>query len=316
MRSLNEARTYLEKLRQILKYIDISDCIIEKGQFRCDVNISIRPKGSCEFGNRSEIKNMASFRFIMEALEYEVRRQAKLLEAGEQPLQETRLFDETKKVTLPMRSKEDAPDYRYFPDPDLIEVDINQDFLAEIKKRMPELPDQKVDRIMQDYDLSRSDVLILTRDRNISDYFENCAAFSDDPKRLCKWMIKDLFKLLNEASMPIDQCPVPPEHFSDLVNLVSSGEVTDQIGRTVLKEIFHKGGKPKAIIEEKGLKTVQDTDQLDKILYEVFQENPDVMNQILKGDLKPVDFLIGQVMRKTKGTADPKRVRELILSKI
>lgn len=315
MRSLNEARTYLEKLRQILKYIEISDCIIEKGQFRCDVNISIRPKGSQGFGNRSEIKNMASFRFIMDALEYEIKRQAQLLETGEQPVQETRLFDETKKITLPMRSKEDAPDYRYFPDPDLIEVDIDQDFLSEIKKVMPELPDQKVDRIIQDYGLSKSEVLILTRDRNISDYFERCASTSDDPKRLCKWLIKDLFKLLNETSISIDQCPVSPEDFSALVNLVSTGEVTDQIGRTVLEEIFTKGGKPEAIIEEKGLKTVQDMDLLDKVLYEVFQENPDVMNQILNGDLKPVDFLIGQVMRKTKGTANPKKVRELIFSK-
>jgi len=316
MRSLNEARTYLEKLRQILKYIEISDCIIEKGQFRCDVNISIRPKGSREFGNRSEIKNMASFRFIMDALEYEIKRQAQLLEIGEQPTQETRLFDETKKITLPMRSKEDAPDYRYFPDPDLIEVDIDQDFLSEIKKSMPELPDQKIARIIQDYGLSKSEVLILTRDRSVSDYFESCASFSDDPKRLCKWMIKDLFKLLNEASISIDQCPVSPEDFSDLVNLVSTGEVTDQIGRTVLEEIFTKGGKPETIIEEKGLKAVQDLDLLDKVLYDVFQENPDVMNQILHGDLKPVDFLIGQVMRKTKGTANPKKVRELILSKV
>ena len=316
MRSLNEARTYLEKLRQILKYIEISDCTIEKGQFRCDVNISIRPKGSREFGHRSEIKNMTSFRFIMDALEYEIKRQARLLEAGEQPEQETRLFDETKKITLPMRSKEDAPDYRYFPDPDLIEVDIDQDFLSEIKKRMPELPDQKADRIIQDYGLSKSEVLILTRERTVSDYFESCAPFADDPKRLCKWMIKDLFKLLNEASISIDQCPISPEDFSNLVNLVATGAVTDQVGRTVLEEIFTKGGKPEAIIKEKGLETVQDMDLLDRVLNEVFQENPDVMNQILNGDLKPVDFLIGQVMRKTKGTANPQKVRDLILSKV
>jgi len=316
MRSLNEARTYLEKLRQILKYIDISDCIIEKGQFRCDVNISIRPKGSRDFGNRAEIKNMASFRFIMDALDYEIKRQARLLEKGEQPVQETRLFDETKKITQPMRSKEDAPDYRYFPDPDLIEVDIDQDFLAKIKTGMPELPDQKANRIIRDYGLSRGDVLILTKDRHISDYFEKCASYSSDTKRLCKWMIKDLFRLLNEASLSVDQCPVSPQDFSKLVNLVAEGEVTDQVGRTVLEEIFTKGGKPETIIEEKGLKTVQDMDLLDRILNEVFRENPDVMNQILKGDLKPVDFLIGQVMRKTKGAADPKKVRELILNKI
>jgi aspartyl-tRNA(Asn)/glutamyl-tRNA(Gln) amidotransferase subunit B len=251
----------------------------------------------------------------MDALEYEIKRQAQILDTGDQPTQETRLFDEIKKITLPMRSKEDAPDYRYFPDPDLIEVDIDQDFLSEIKKAMPELPDQKVDRIIHDYGLSKSDVLILTRDRNISDYFESCASFSDDPRRLCKWMIKDLFKLLNEASISIDQCPISPEDFSNLVNLVAAGEVTDQVGRTVLEEIFTKGGKAKAIIEERGLKTVQDMDLLDRVLTDVFQENPDVMNQILKGDLKPIDFLIGQVMRRTKGTANPKKVRELILSK-
>ncbi len=316
LRSLNEARTYLEKLRQILIYTGVSDCVIERGQFRCDVNVSIRPQGSSEFGNRSEIKNMASFKSIMDALEYEVKRQEAVVRSGKPLLQETRLFDEVKRITLPMRSKEDAPDYRYFPDPDLVELEIDQAFVENILDAMPELPDQKVNRLIEDYGISRKDVLVLTKDKAVSDFFESCAAYCDDRKRLCNWMIKDLFKLLNEASTSIKDCPVTPKDFSVLINMIAKGEITDQIGRTILEIVFETGREPEAIIEERGLRPIQDTELLEAVLDEVIAENPEIVVQITAGETKPIDFFIGQVMKKTSGKANPKKVRELIQEKL
>ncbi|MFH1351772.1 MAG: Asp-tRNA(Asn)/Glu-tRNA(Gln) amidotransferase subunit GatB [Pseudomonadota bacterium] len=316
LRSIREARTYLEKLRQILIYIEVSDCIIEKGQFRCDVNISIRPKGSHDFGDRSEIKNMASFRFITDALEYEIKRQSEILKSGGQIPQETRLFDEQKKITLPMRSKEDAPDYRYFPDPDLVEVEIEQAFIRKIQRDMPELPDQKLNRIIKAYGIPKKDALILTRDKNISDFFESCAAYCADRKRLSSWMIKDLFKLLNDASIPILRCPISPRHFSVLINLMTEGEITDKIGRAVLEAMFESGDDPKIIIKKKGLKPIHDSHVLEGILDEVMAENPDAVSKIKEGETKPIDFLIGQVMRRTKGKANPKKVKKLAHKKL
>ena len=316
LRSVREARGYLEKVRQTLIYIGISDCIIERGQFRCDVNISIRPEGALDYGNRAEIKNMASFKFIMEALEYEVKRQLKMLRSGKEPSQETRLFDEEKKITVSMRSKEDAPDYRYFPDPDLVEVDIDHQFVEEIQKGMPELPDQKVNRIIKEHRIPKKDALILTKDRNVSDFFERCAAFCDDKARLSSWMIKDLFKLLNEAAISIEKCPISPEKFSALINLLSKGDTTDGIGRTVLEIMFETGETPESIIEKRGLKPIQDEESLERVLSEVIAENPEAVKKIKEGMTNPIDFLIGQVMKKTEGKANPKKLRDLVYQKL
>jgi aspartyl-tRNA(Asn)/glutamyl-tRNA(Gln) amidotransferase subunit B len=312
LRSVREARTYLEKLRQILRYIGVSDCIIEQGQFRCDVNVSLRPKGFQGFGNRAEIKNMGSFRFIMDALEYEIKRQSEILQSGEEISQETRLFDEREKITLPMRSKEDAPDYRYFPDPDLVEIEVDQSLVHDIKESMAELPDQKVDRIVQEFQIPREDALILTKNKNVSEFFESSAEHCSDRKRLSHWMIKDLFKLLNETSKSIEHCPIAPEDFSKLVNLISEDEITDKIGRTVLEEMFETGDAPGSIINTKGLKPIQDADSLMRILDKVMSDNPEVVEQIKAGETRPIGFLIGQVMGMTEGKANPKKVKELI----
>jgi aspartyl-tRNA(Asn)/glutamyl-tRNA(Gln) amidotransferase subunit B len=316
VRSVQEARAYLEKLRQVLRYIEISDCIIEKGQFRCDVNISLRPKGSETYGNRAEIKNMASFRFIIDALEYEIQRQSGMLRSGGEIRQETRLFDEQKKITLAMRSKEDAPDYRYFPDPDLLEIDLDQGFIEKIRKKMPELPDQKVNRLIEEYDIAKSDVLILTKDKNVSDYFIACAQVCEDRKRLSRWIIKELFTLLKKSSTAMEKCPVLPADFSRLVQLVSQGEITDRMGRTVLEEMFERGGRPDAVIEEKGLKPIHDLSALEEAVDAVLAENPEVVDKIKGGNKKPVDYLIGQVMKKTHGKAKPKDLGKLIQKKL
>ena len=316
LRSLREARAYLEKVRRILIYIGVSDCIIEKGQFRCDVNISIRPKGSQDYGNRAEIKNMASFKSIMDALEYETKRQSEVLETGGQLYQETRLFDEEKKMTVSMRSKENAPDYRYFPDPDLVEVDLDDEFIGNISKNIPELPDKKIDRLIKESGITKEDAFILTKEKNISDFFACCLPLCRDKKRLSRWVIKELFRLLKGSSLTIDNCPIKPEAFSELINILEQGGITDQNGRVILDEMFRTGSSPDTIINKKGFKTIQDFDQLEKVLNEVIDENPNAVAQIKEGMTKPIGFLIGGVMKKTGSQANPKKVRELIIKKL
>jgi aspartyl-tRNA(Asn)/glutamyl-tRNA(Gln) amidotransferase subunit B len=259
---------------------------------------------------------MASFKFIMDALEYEIRRQSEILRSGGDIAQETRLYDEDKKVTLPMRSKEDAPDYRYFPDPDLVEVELDEDFIDRVRRKMPELPDQRVHRLMQEFDVPRDEVLILTKEKAVSDYFTTCALACEDRKRLSRWIIKDLFKLLNKACLPMDQCPVPPDHFSALVNLIAKGQVTERMARTVLEEMFEKGVSPEAVIGSKGLKPIQDSGALEKIVEDVIAKNPEAVAKIRAGNRKPVDFLIGQVMKSTRGKADPAALTRLIQKKL
>jgi len=315
LRSIPEARQYLEKLRQVLRYIGISDCSMEKGQLRCDVNVSLRRKGQPHFGNRTEVKNMSSFRFIADALQYEIRRQAEILRSGGAVDQETRLFDEQKGITLPMRSKEDAPDYRYFPDPDLVEVEIDDAFLEGVRRALPELPDRKIERVIAEYGIARKDALILTRERAVCDYFERSAARCADARRLGAWLIKELFRLLNDASVPIEACPVPDAAFAELIDLIAEGTITDTIGRTVLEEMFATSRRPGEIIAARNLQPIQDEDALSDILNEVLKENPDIVDQILRGNRKPMDFLIGQVMRKTRGKADARKVKGLLEEK-
>jgi aspartyl-tRNA(Asn)/glutamyl-tRNA(Gln) amidotransferase subunit B len=316
IRSTAEARDYLERVRQILRYIDVSECIMEQGQLRCDVNISMRPKGSELYGNRVEIKNMSSFRFMVEALDYEINRQSETLRTGGELVQETRLFDEAKKLTLPMRSKEDAPDYRYFPDPDLLSLQIPESFVEEIRSTMPELPGQKVHRLVTQYGIPRRDALLLSRDRKMSEYFETCTAHSRDIRRLTTWLTKDLFRLLGEGGQTIETCPVKPAHFANLVNLIAEGEITDKIGRTVLDEMFRSGQSPESIIAARNLKPILDTETLNRVIGRVMEENGEVVAQIRQGHQEPINFLIGQVMKATQGKAHPGKVRDLLMEKL
>jgi aspartyl-tRNA(Asn)/glutamyl-tRNA(Gln) amidotransferase subunit B len=316
IRSIQEARTYLEKLRQTLRYIGVSDCTIEKGQFRCDVNVSLRPRGVRGFGPRAEIKNMGSFRFIADALEYEVKRQSEILESGREITQETRLFDEQRKITLPMRSKENAPDYRYFPDPDLVEVVVDEELIGRIRGSLPELPDQKVIRLTEEYGIPREDVLILTREREISDFFLACATLCRDRNRLSRWTIRDLFKLLKETRRSISDCPLSPKAFAELINLLEEGKVTDSMGRSMLKKMFDQGCGPGEILGKEDTGPIRDADTLLAMVEDVVDGHPEAVAKIGKGMMEPVNFLVGQVMRKTRGKADPKRVRDLIQQKL
>jgi aspartyl-tRNA(Asn)/glutamyl-tRNA(Gln) amidotransferase subunit B len=312
LRSTREAQAYLETLRQTLQYIDVSDCIIEKGQLRCDVNISLCPARSHHYGNRTEIKNVASFKSIVDALDYEIKRQSEILQSGGRVSQETRLFDEKKRVTMPMRTKEDAPDYRYFPDPDLVEIEIDSAFAENVKNDTPELPEHKVNRLIDTFGVSPDDALILARDKNVANFFADCADHCTDRKKLSQWIIKELFKLLNQASIPMHECSLSPRDFSDLINRIAQGEISDKMGRAVLEEMFETGGTPESIIAERGLNLIDDSAVLERIVDEVFTENPQAVSQIAQGMTKPVGFLIGQVMKKTDGRAHPKKVRDLI----
>ncbi len=316
MRSVQEARTYLEKLRQILRYMDISDCMLEKGQFRCDVNVSIRPKGQKEFGDRAEIKNMSSFRFITAAVLYEIERQKEILETGGRVQQETRLFDEVHKVTLPMRSKENAPDYRYFPDPDLMEVELDDGFVQQMKQNIPELPDQKRTRIIAEFGIPKQDAVTLTKDKYVSDFFGTCATFCEDRKKLAHWIVKELFKLINNAAIKIKALPISPQQFSQLINLISKEEITEHMGRTILEEMFLSGEDATSIIERKGLKPITDDAALTEMVQQTLAENPQTVEKIKKGETKPIDFLVGQIMKKTKGKADARKVKEIISSSL
>jgi aspartyl-tRNA(Asn)/glutamyl-tRNA(Gln) amidotransferase subunit B len=316
LRSTREAQAYLETLRQVLTYTEVSDCIIEKGQFRCDVNISLRPTGSHSYGNRAEIKNLSSFKSVVDALDYEIKRQVELLQSAGQVSQETRLFDEKERVTVAMRTKEDAPDYRYFPDPDLVDIEIDRTFIEDIEGRMPALPEETVDRLTNEFGIRRNTALILARDKNIANFFVACAEHCEDRQKLCRWIIKELFMLLNRASISIQACSVSPRDFAELINKISRGEISDKMGRAVLEEMFETGGTPERIIAEKDLKLVDDTAVLQRIVDEVFTENPQAVSQIARGMTKPVDFLIGQVMKKTDGRAPPRTVRDLIRKRL
>jgi aspartyl-tRNA(Asn)/glutamyl-tRNA(Gln) amidotransferase subunit B len=316
LRSAREARTYLEKLRQTLQYIDVSKCLLERGQFRNDVNVSVRPRGCQTFGNRAEIKNMSSFRFIMEAIEHEIVRQTEVLEAGGEVDQETRLFDEAQRVTRPMRSKEDAPDYRYFPDPDLVTVDIDEALIRQLEATLPELPSARLSRLIEEHGIARADALLLTRQRPISEFFLACAGLCTDTRRLGHWITKELFTLLKSASISVQGSELSPERFSALVNLVSAGTLTERIARAVLREMLETKASPDDIVEAKGLAPIDDVKRLSRMVDDVLRANPRPADQVRAGDDRPLNFLVGQVMKASEGKAQPQRVRELILSRI
>jgi aspartyl-tRNA(Asn)/glutamyl-tRNA(Gln) amidotransferase subunit B len=316
LRSLNEARSYLEQVRQILRYTEVSDCIIEKGQFRADVNISLKEKGSNEFGNRSEIKNMTSFKFITEALDYEIKRQSQLLKAGKKIEQETRLFNEEKKTTHPMRTKEDAPDYRYFPDPDLIELELDKEFVDMIKKGKRVLPDELFNLITEKYKVPKEHALLLTRNKAVANYFSECAPFSTDHKKLASWIINNLIPRLQENSQSIETTNMEPKDFASLINMISSSDVTDKIGKDVLSEMISSGKSPEIIIEEKGFKPVEDEEKLNAFLDNAFNSLPEIIEQIKAGETKAINVLIGQVMRESDGKANANKLKEMILERI
>jgi len=307
------ARLYLEKLRNIMRYIGVSDADMEKGQLRCDVNISLKPKGSDKLGTKVEIKNINSFRFVQKAIEYEIERQSKILKKGGEIVQETRLFDPSSGKTYTMRTKEEAHDYRYFPDPDLIPVKLTKEQIDKIRKTLPELPDEKSERYVKDYKLTEYDADVLVADKDRALFFEEAVKnYDKSPKAIANWIINELLGRLNEQSLDITESPVKPNHIAELVKLIDEGTISTKIAKEVFDEVFKTQKSPTQIVEEKGLKQVSDEGEIRKIVEEVLANHPAEVEKYKAGNQKLMGFFVGQVMKATKGKANPKLVNKIL----
>jgi len=316
MHSPEEAGAYLRKLRDILRYVEICDGNMEEGSFRCDANISLRPVGREELGIRAELKNMNSFRNVQRALEFEIRRQQALLERGETIVQETRLWDNDRGVTISMRSKEEAHDYRYFPDPDLVPITIEPDWIERVRSTLPELPDAKRERFMTEYSLPPYDAQVLTSSKDLANYFETVLKRFPQPKMVSNWIMSELMRELKRDERDIMACPVPPENLAELLQLLESAVISGKIAKTVFEEMYVTGKSAKAIVDARGLLQVTDHGAIEAVIDEVLRENPAEVESFRAGKEKVFGFLVGQVMRKSKGKANPQLVNELLRSKL
>lgn len=316
MRSPLEARVYLEKLKAILEYTEISDCKMQEGSLRCDANISIMPKGSKELGTRTEIKNLNSFRALQRALEYEINRQLDVVEEGGQVIQETRTWDDNQGITLSLRSKADAHDYRYFPEPDLVPMVISRVWVEEIRRTLPELPEARQARLVQDYGLSEYDAAVITASKGLADYFDRCLADYGDAKIISNWLMGDLARLLNAQSKEITACPITPAMLTAMLRMIDGGTISGKIAKTVFEEMFASGDKPEDIVKAKGLVQISDTSAIDVLVGEVIAANPKSVEDFLAGKEKAIGFLVGQVMKLSKGKANPGLVNQLLTDKL
>jgi len=316
MRSPEEAAAYLRALRSILRYLDISDGNMEEGSFRCDANVSIRPRGQDGFGTRTEIKNLNSFRNVQKALEYEVSRQIDLLGDREEVVQETRLFDPDKGITVSMRGKEEAHDYRYFPDPDLVPLLVDRDWTLRLVKEMPELPMARLARFISQYELPHEDSQVLTSERDLADFFEECVNLYQEPKKISNWVMTELLRELNQASMGIKESGFSPGLLAQLVRMVDEGTISNKIAKSIFPEVFASGADPEKLVRDKGLGQISDSGELERVVDEVISENPDEVQKYQQGRKKLMSFFVGQVMKKTRGQANPGLVNELINRKL
>ena len=302
--SAEEAVEYVRKLRTILKYIGVCDGNMEEGSLRCDANISVRPRGQGELGTKTEIKNLNSFRFIQRALQYEARRQTALLRGGGEVIQETRLFDPQKGVTFSMRSKEEAHDYRYFPDPDLLPVAVEREYVEKIRASLPELPERKLERFAAEFSLPRNDAAVLSSSKPLAEYFEKCAKFAEDKKAAANWILNEVLREI-ENEDAAGEFPVEPERLAELLNLLGEGKINRKTAREVFSEMITGGGRPGEIILEKGLTQITDEGEIESLIKEIIERNPREVERYRGGDSKLLAFFVGQVMKATKGKADP-----------
>lgn len=311
-----EAVAYLKKLHTIIRYLDISDAIMAQGSMRCDVNVSIRPKGTTELGTRAEIKNINSFRFVEKAIHSEVARQQEILEDGGRIIQETRRYNADKDVTTSMRSKEVANDYRYFPEPDLLPVVIDDEYVAAVKAQLPELPDARKARFINDYSLSNYDAGVLVSNRELAEYFEIVASSSGDPKLAANWVSQDLLGLLNKNNLEIADSPIQAERLATLITRIKDNTISGKIAKTVFEAMIADPSNVDAIIEAKGLKQVTDSGEIEKLVLEVIENNPAQVQQYKDGKEQVIGFLVGQCMQLSKGKANPAQVNELLREKM
>ena len=316
MRSSAEAYEYLAEIRQTLQFVDVSTCDMEKGHLRCDANVSVRLHGQDKLGTKVEVKNLNSFRFMREALDYEIVRQIALIESGGTVRQETRLYDSDSGETASMRSKEEAHDYRYFPEPDLLPLAVSDEWLAEIRQSMPELPAHKRTRFIEQLGLREYDAGVLTQTRVASEYFETAAAVSGDPKTTANWVMGDLAGLLKAEGREISESPVSAVHLGELVKMIASGELSGKLAKEVFGKMAASGDSASAIVEREGLKQISDTGALDAVVADVIAKNPKQVEQYRGGKTTVLNFLVGQVMKITRGQANVGVVSELLKQKL
>lgn len=313
--SSEEAYNYLQKLKMIMKYLDVSDCNMEEGSLRCDVNISLRPRGDVKFGEKVEIKNLNSFKAVRSSIEYEISRQSALLREGERIAQETRLWDADRNVTFSMRSKEEAHDYRYFPEPDLAPVVLDEQYIETIRACIPELPDRKRGRFVEQYRLPEYDAEVLTSARPLADYFEAVIAAGANPKRASNWIMSELLARLEDHES-ISGFVVTPAGLASLLRLIENGTISGKIAKAVFEEMVARGGDPERIVAEKGLTQVTDAGAIEAMIDRVIGENPASVEDFRGGKDRALKFLVGQVMKESKGKANPQLVNEILLKKL
>ena len=312
MRSAEEVIAYLEKLRLIIQYLGASDCKLNEGSMRADVNLSVREAGAAEFGTRTEMKNLNSFKAIARAIEGERARQIELIEEGKKVIQETRRWDDNKESSHAMRSKEDAQDYRYFPEPDLVPVVISDEWIERVKARQPEMRDEKLIRYQEEFGLPKYDAEILTGDKSFADLFEAAAAICGKPKKVSNWIMTETIRLLKENEMDPDQIRFSPEHLAKLVDLADAGSVTNTVAKEVFEKVFKEDIDPEAYVKEKGLLTVNDEGALRETVAKVVAENPQSVEDYHNGKEKAIGFLVGQTMKAMKGKANPALVNQIL----
>ncbi|MBW2194823.1 MAG: Asp-tRNA(Asn)/Glu-tRNA(Gln) amidotransferase subunit GatB, partial [Deltaproteobacteria bacterium] len=312
IRSPQEAGAYLKQLRAVLRYLGVCDGNMEEGSFRCDANVSIRPFGTKTFGTRTELKNMNSFRHVENALAYEIERQEALIEEGGEVKQETRLWNPVKQITVSMRGKEEAHDYRYFPDPDLVPLVIDEDWIEKTRAGLPELPEARKARFVKDYNLPSSEARFLTDSRVLADYFEACVKAFPQPKTVCNWIMGSLMEALNAENKTIKESPVPSEELAKLLKLIDSGLISGKIAKTVFEEMVSSGKAPYDIVREKGLEQITDNDAIFEAVQKVLAAHNNEVESYKAGKTKLLGFFVGQVMKATQGKANPKMVNEVL----
>ena len=316
IRSPEEAGAYLRQLRAVLRYLDICDGNMEEGSFRCDANVSVRPKGSDAFGTRTELKNLNSFKHVEKALQFEIRRQTETIADGGVVVQETRLWNPDKNQTTSMRGKEEAHDYRYFPDPDLLPLVIDDEWITLVKEKLPELPDQKKHRFRDEYDLPSYDAEVLTSSRELADYFEACIKDFNQPKLVSNWVMGSLLGYLNAQGITIEASLIAPRDLAELLRMMDEGLISGKIAKTVFEEMAQSGKPPKQIVEEKGLVQVSDESLIDEVVTRVLSDHPEEVEAYRNGKTKLLGFFVGQAMKATQGKANPKTVNTILSEKL
>ena len=316
LRGSEEVEAYLKKLKSILEYIEVSDCKMQEGSLRADVNVSVRKKGDTKLGTRTEMKNMNSFKSITRAIEYEVDRQIDVIEDGGEVEQETLRWDDVSGKTFPMRDKEDAQDYRYFPDPDLVAIKLSEEYIENIKNTLPELPESRRERYLKDYGLSEKDANIITASKYLSDLFEGAIKVCNNPKAVNNWIISDISRILNETEMEPIQIPFDSKQLGNLIILIDKGTISSSIAKKVLEELFENPRDPEEIIKEKGWIQISDEGAIKEVVLKVLEANPQSVADYKAGKEKAIGFLVGQAMKATKGKANPQMLNEMFKKEI